>query len=90
MVEANHNDATMAAVIMDQHNRISVKVWDQKNPKSPFYINQTRQWVAKEIARAKAKYRHIPDMTQTPWHTTARVWTGSLATINATEVPSWH
>jgi hypothetical protein len=33
--------------------------------------------------------RRIPDMTQ-PWHTSACVWNGSLPTISATEVPSWH
>jgi hypothetical protein len=32
----------------------------------------------------------VPDITQAPWHTTAQAWTGSLVTINATEVPSWH
>jgi hypothetical protein len=62
LLSAKHDDATIASVVMDKRYAISEKVWDQKHPKSPFYEAQTRQWVAKEIARAKAKHQEPPSL----------------------------
>jgi hypothetical protein len=59
LVEAGCDDATIASVVMDQHYAISAKVWDQKNPKSPYYVEQTTTWVADEIARARAKHAQL-------------------------------
>ena len=70
LVDAGYDDATMAGVVLDRRYAISAKVWDQKNPKSPRYVEQTRAWLAKEIGRARAKAlpdasaRTVPDMTQ--------------------------
>src|SRR5262249_31647514 len=55
MLSAGHDDATIASVVMDQRYRISDKVLSQKNARDPRYWDQTKHWVAKEIARAKAK-----------------------------------
>ena len=70
LVDAGYDDATMAGVVMDRRYGISAKVWEQKNPKSPRYEDQTRGWVAGEIDRARAKARTpmhdrtVPDLTQ--------------------------
>ena len=70
LVDAGYDDATMAGVVMDRRYGISAKVWEQKNPKSPRYEDQTRGWVAGEIDRARAKSlpdasdRTVPDLTQ--------------------------
>jgi hypothetical protein len=54
MVRAGHNDATIASIALDRRYPISEKVWSQKNPKSPTYEAQTRQWLAGDIGRARA------------------------------------
>ena len=59
MVHAGYDDATIAGVIMDKRYAISEKGWDQKNPKSPYYVEQTKAWVAGEIARARAKHAQL-------------------------------
>jgi Bifunctional DNA primase/polymerase, N-terminal/Domain of unknown function (DUF927) len=64
LVQARYDDATIAGIVMDSANGISEKVLEQKNARSPRYLEMTKGWVAKEIARARAK----PD---TPWHTKA-------------------
>ena len=55
MLSAGHDDATIASVVMDQRYAISAKVLSQKHARNPRYWEQTKTWVAKEIARAKAK-----------------------------------
>jgi hypothetical protein len=55
LLGAGHDDATIASVVMDQRYGISEKVLSQKNAKNPRYWDQTKTWMAKEIARAKAK-----------------------------------
>src|SRR5947209_3493389 len=45
--------------LMDKRYAISAKVWDQKNPKSPYYVEQTKAWVAGEIARARGKHSQL-------------------------------
>jgi putative DNA primase/helicase len=60
--------AIIAAVMLDTRYAVSQYLWDRKNPKSPFYVAQTRQWLSQEIARIQAKApkrRHpaVPDMT---------------------------
>lgn len=55
LIRGGHDDATMAAVLLDPHHPISDKPLSQKNPRSPLYGEQTRTWVAREIARARAK-----------------------------------
>jgi hypothetical protein len=62
LVGAGCDDATIAAVVMNRRHAISEKVWDQKNPKSPTYEAQTRQWLAGDIGRARAHVaqRHPP------------------------------
>lgn len=64
LVKARYDDATIAGIVLDPANGISEKVLEQKNARSPRYLEMTRGWLAKEIARARAK----PD---TPWHTKA-------------------
>ena len=59
LVDAGCDDATIASVIMDKRYTISEKVWDQKNLKSPYYIEQTKAWVAGEIARARGKHSQL-------------------------------
>ena len=46
-----------ASVVMDPRYAISTKVLSQKNARNPqqVYWEQVKAWVAKEIARAKAK-----------------------------------
>jgi len=60
LMASGHDDATIASVIMDTRYSISAKVLSQKNPKNPHYWEQTKAWVAKEIARAKAKHDDHP------------------------------
>jgi hypothetical protein len=55
LLSAGHDDATIASVVMDQRYAISAKVLSQKHARNPRYWEQTKTWVAKEIARAKAK-----------------------------------
>src|SRR5262249_52633034 len=55
LLSAGHDEATIASVVMDQRYGISSKVLSQKNARNPRYWAQTKTWVAKEIARAKAK-----------------------------------
>jgi Bifunctional DNA primase/polymerase, N-terminal len=62
LVKGGYDDATIAGIVLDPANGISEKVLEQKNARSPRYWEMTRGWIAKEIARARAK----PD---TPWHT---------------------
>jgi putative DNA primase/helicase len=57
LLAAGHDDATIAGVIMDARYPISHKVLSQKNAGNPRYWEQTKGWVAKEIARAKAKHQ---------------------------------
>ena len=70
LLQAKVDVGTIAAVLLDPQYPISAYIWERKNPKSPFYVQQTRQWIAKDIARAQAKARApvadrtIPDMTQ--------------------------
>jgi hypothetical protein len=59
LVDAGCDDATIAGVIMDKRYAISEKVWDQKNLKNPYYIEQTKAWGAGEIARARAKHSQL-------------------------------
>ena len=69
LIRAGHDHGTIAAVLLDTRFGISTYIWDRKNPKSAFYVEQTRRWVAKEIGRALAKPlpdRTVPDMTQPP------------------------
>jgi hypothetical protein len=66
LVRAGYGDATIAAVALDRRYAISEKVWSQKNPKSPTYEAQTRQWLAGDIGRARAYVaRHSTDQ-ETP------------------------
>ena len=58
MLGAGHDDATLASVLMDPSFAMSAKVLSQKNARNPRYLDQTKAWVAKEIARAKAKHLH--------------------------------
>jgi hypothetical protein len=60
LVGAGCDDATIAAVVMNRRYAISEKVWDQKNPKSPTYEAQTRQWLAGDIGRARAAQARQP------------------------------
>jgi bifunctional DNA primase/polymerase-like protein/uncharacterized protein DUF3987 len=55
MLGAGHDDGTIASIVMDQRYGISAKVLSQKHARNPRYWEQTKTWVAKEIARAKAK-----------------------------------
>jgi hypothetical protein len=55
LLGTGHDDATIASVVMDKQYGISEKVLSQKNARNPRYWEQTKYWVAKEIARAKAK-----------------------------------
>ena len=61
LLSAGHDDATIASIVMDQRYAISAKVLSQKNARNPRYWEQTKTWVAKEIARAKAK--QLPRLT---------------------------
>ena len=58
-------DHCYAEAMMDKRYGISDKVLSQKNARNPRYWEQTKAWVAREIARAKAKHqsRIAPDMT---------------------------
>ena len=53
LVGAGYDDATIASVVLDRRSAISAKVWSQKNPRSPLYEAQTRQWLAGDIGRAR-------------------------------------
>src|SRR5215472_5481980 len=55
LLGVGHDDATIASVVMDQRYGISAKVLSQKNARNSRYWEQTKTWIAKEIARAKAK-----------------------------------
>jgi hypothetical protein len=55
MLDAGHDNATLASVVMDPRYGISAKVLSQKNARNPRYWEQTKHWVAQEIARAKTK-----------------------------------
>ena len=55
LLSVGHDDATIASVVMDPRYAISTKVLSQKNARNPRYWEQVKAWVAKEIARAKAK-----------------------------------
>ena len=69
MVRKGYDDATMAAVVLDPANGISDKPLGQKNQRSPQYWTLTRGWMAREIARVRAKaaptrQRTVPMMGQ--------------------------
>jgi hypothetical protein len=71
LLRAGHGHGTIAAVLMEKRFGISAYIWERKNPKSAFYAEQTRRWVAHEIGRALAKPppvtdRRVPDMTPPP------------------------
>jgi hypothetical protein len=66
LVGAGYGDATIAAVVMNRRYGISEKVWDQKNPKSPTYEAQTRQWLAGDIGRARAAQAKQPAEQEPP------------------------
>jgi hypothetical protein len=66
LVGAGCDDATIAAVVMNRRYAISEKVWDQKNPKSPTYESQTRQWLAGDIGRARAAATRQPADQEPP------------------------
>jgi Bifunctional DNA primase/polymerase, N-terminal/AAA domain len=55
MHHGGYSHGDIASVVLDPNNGISEKVWEQKNPRSPVYDQQTRGWVAKDIARVLAK-----------------------------------
>jgi hypothetical protein len=66
LVGAGYDDGTIAAVVMNRRYAISEKVWDQKNPKSPTYEAQTRQWLAGDIGRARAAAARQPADQEPP------------------------
>ena len=66
LIDAGYDDATIAALVLHPANGISDKPLSQKNVRSPRYIEQTRGWIAGEIARARSKTslrRTIPAMS---------------------------
>jgi len=67
MIAAEHDNATIAAVVLNPRYRISEKPRTQRNAKSPLYESHTRAWVAKEIARGhQAHQAHPGDARKTP------------------------
>jgi hypothetical protein len=60
MIAAQHDDATIAAVVLNPRYRISEKPRTQKNATSPLYEPHTRAWVAKEIARGRQAHQDHP------------------------------
>lgn len=56
MIAAEHDDATMAAVLLNAEFGISDKPLGQKNARSPRYQQDTLVWVSGEIARARARH----------------------------------
>jgi hypothetical protein len=66
LVGAGCDDGTIAAIVMNRRYAISEKVWDQKNPKSPTYEAQTRQWLAGDIGRARAAQARQPADPEPP------------------------
>jgi len=73
LIAGGHDDATIASVLLNPAYGISSKPLSQKDPRSPRYLEQTRHWVAQEIARARAK-RHN---TSTQDLTVPRMYTRS-------------
>ncbi len=65
LLGAGHDDATIAGVVMDKRYGISDKVLSQQNARNPHYWDHTKTWVAREIARAKAKHQSPPHITVT-------------------------
>jgi putative DNA primase/helicase len=71
MIDAGLEDATMAAILLDDHYGISDKPLSQRDTNSQRYWELTRGWVAKEIGRARAKWKPktpkaVPNFTQPP------------------------
>jgi hypothetical protein len=66
LIRAGYDDATIASIALDRRYPISEKVWSQKNPKSPTYASQTRQWLAGDIGRARAYVARHPTDQETP------------------------
>jgi hypothetical protein len=66
MIQAGHDDGTIAAVVLDPTNAISHKPLTQKSERNPRYRAQTRDWIAKEIARARGKPRQGLSRSATP------------------------
>ena len=64
LVAAGYDDASIAAVVIDPVNGISDKPLSQKNQRNPRYMEQTRTWVAKEIARARDKHQGAQEARQ--------------------------
>ena len=57
LITAGHDDATIASVLLDRRYAISEKPLSQRSQRSPRWLDDTRQWLAKEIARARLKVR---------------------------------
>ena len=55
LLHARVDHATIAAVLLHPAYRISAKPRSQRDPRSPRYATAIREWVAKEIHRARAK-----------------------------------
>lgn len=55
LLYAGYDDATTAAVLLNPAWRISDKPRSVRDPRSPHYEMHVRNWIAKEIARARAK-----------------------------------
>jgi hypothetical protein len=65
LIGGGHDDTTIAAVVLNRAWRISEKPWGQRDPGSPRYEASIRQWVGKELLRARAKHQpgmngHVP------------------------------
>jgi Bifunctional DNA primase/polymerase, N-terminal len=60
MIAADHDDATIAAVLLNPRYRISEKPRTQKNARNPLYERLTRAWLAKEIARGRQAHKEHP------------------------------
>jgi len=56
LIHGGHDDATIASVVLNPAYRISDKPRSQRDPRSPFYEQNIKGWVAKEITRARSKF----------------------------------
>lgn len=104
MIRAGYDDATIAAVLLDPQYGISDKPLHQKDPRAAQYWTLTKGWIARDIARARAKvaaadarpaHEHTPRDAPRMWRAppphaaTEHTRQAAASTSTAGEAQSW-
>jgi hypothetical protein len=73
LIRAGYDDATIAAILLDPQYGISDKPLHQKDPRAAQYWTLTKGWLARDLARARAKVEAAAAQAAAP-RNAPRMW----------------